>query len=219
MFILEEKNSPRLDKTYISSLPKIAFEGEINIVNTNEELENCVAELIKEKMIGFDTESRPAFQRGQYFPISLLQFSTLKKAYIVQRKYIDMEILRPIFESESLKKVGIALHEDRRKMNKDLGVDFILDGFVDLSYIARKKGIIQIGARSLSARYLEATISKSAQTSNWANKELTEKQLTYAATDSWVCLKIYPHLVKDDTDYHQILADQAREAEEEENSN
>lgn len=213
MFTLEESPSPRLEKSYISSLPKIAFEGEIILVNSNEQLKRCVEMLLKEKMIGFDTESRPAFKRGQYFPISILQFSTLKKAYIVQRKFIDMEILRPIFESETLKKVGIALHEDRRKMNKDLGVEFILSGFVDLSYIARKKGIIQIGARSLSARYLEATISKSSQTSNWANEELTEKQLLYAATDSWVCLKIYPHLVNDDTDYHQLLADQEKESE------
>ena len=177
-------------------------------------------ELKKEKMIGFDTESRPAFKRGQYFPISLLQFSTLNKAFLIQRKYIDMEILRPIFESEEIKKVGIALHEDRRKLNKDLGVDFVLAGFVDLSYIARKKGIIQIGARSLAARYLEATISKSAQTSNWSIKNLSPKQLNYAATDSWVCLKIHPYLIKDETDYHQILADEkkiadaAKEAEE-----
>ena len=192
-------------------LPRVAFEGEIIVVQNNDQLKQCVSELVKESEIGFDTESKPAFKRGQYFPISLIQLSTLTKAFIIQRKFVDIKYIRPIFESEKIKKIGIALHEDLRKMRTELDLDYDVAGFVDLSAIARKKGIIQIGARSLSARYLKQTISKSAQTSNWAKKDLTSKQLTYAATDSWICLRIYPHLIKDDTDYHKMLEDLANE--------
>ena len=43
----------------------------------------------------------------------------------------------------------------------------------------------------LTALLLGFRISKSAQTSNWDSDQLNEKQISYAATDAWVCLKIY----------------------------
>lgn len=202
---MEEIKSPRLEKNYINSLPRIQFEGKIILINNDNVLKDCIQKLSKKKYIGFDTESKPAFKRGQYFPISLIQLSTEDTTYIIQRKYISVSILIPLLESTKVKKIGVALHEDMRKLASDLETEFTPKGFIDLSKIAREKGIIQIGARSLSARYLDKTISKSAQTSNWALKKLDQKQLIYAATDSWICLKIYPKLMADKTDYHAIL--------------
>jgi ribonuclease D len=50
------------------------------------------------------------------------------------------------------------------------------------------------GLKKLSSIVLGHRISKSQQVSNWDADTLTEAQLRYAATDAWICLKIYNEL-------------------------
>ncbi|HLP45911.1 MAG TPA: 3'-5' exonuclease domain-containing protein 2, partial [Candidatus Kapabacteria bacterium] len=78
-------------------------------------------------------------------------------------------------------------------------------GFIDLCKIAKEKGIIQVGARALTARYLGRRLVKTAQKTNWAQSRLSHKQQVYAASDAWICLEIYPHLLADPTDYRQFI--------------
>ncbi|MCB0280025.1 MAG: hypothetical protein KDD94_11000, partial [Calditrichaeota bacterium] len=75
---------------------------------------------------------------------------------------------------------------------------------IDLSSLASKKGIIQIGIQALVARYINRYISKRQQRSNWENDVLSKQQQVYAATDAWICLKLYPELIADETDYRQF---------------
>ena len=84
-------------------------------------------------------------------------------------------------------------------------------GFIDLSQIAKEKGIIQIGARGLTARYIGRRLVKTAQKTNWALPHLTRKQQIYAASDAWICLQIYPYLMADLTDYHQFIEEESEE--------
>ncbi len=199
--ILLEQN--RLSKEYVNSLSVIRFEGDVQIVNDQRRAEKVVKKLLKEKLLGFDTESKPSFKPGISHPISLIQIATLETSYLFQVNGNGLiPILTPLLTSRKIKKVGIGLAHDINKLKGFNGIQ--LEGLIDLSTIAREKGIIQTGARGLTARYLQRRLVKTAQTTNWARHELSEKQKIYAATDAWVCLKIYPLLLKDKIDYKKF---------------
>lgn len=200
MALLEQN---RLSRDYINSLPIIRFEGDVQVINESETAKKVVKKLYKEKILGFDTESKPSFKPGVSHPISLIQVSTLKTSYLFQVNGNGLiPLLEPLLTSKKVKKVGVGLAHD---INKLKGFnDIVLNGLIDLSLIAREKGIIQTGARGLTARYLQKRLVKTAQTTNWARLELSEKQKNYAATDAWVCLKIYPLMLKDKIDYKKF---------------
>lgn len=200
---LPEQN--RLSKEYVSSLEAIRFCGEISVVSAHEEVEIACEELSSYNELGFDTESRPSFRKGISYPVSLVQLSTSSKSFLFQLNGngLPKELVR-IFSNPEIKKIGIGIKEDIKKL-KEVEL-FDEKGFVDLGDIASEKGIIQFGARALSARYLGKKIVKSAQKTNWARRDLTEKQKIYAATDAWVCLQIYPILLADQTDYREYAS-------------
>jgi ribonuclease D len=190
----------RICKDYINSLPIIEFKGEIITVNSMELLEKSIKKLKKEKMLGFDTESRPSFKKGISYPISLIQLASKKRVYLLQLKKLpDISALNEIFKSNKIMKIGVDTDSDLMKLK--LLYNFETNNFVDIGQMAKVKGIIQFGAKNLSSRYLQQRISKASQTSNWAKDKLTGKQMKYAATDAWICLKIYPHLIRDKINY------------------
>jgi len=189
-----------ISKDYINSLPIIKFRGPIKIIDNRADLNQCLDHLNSEEIVGFDTETRPAFHKGQSYPISLIQLSSSNNVYIIQIKLTGFTpALKDFFENENTLKVGVAIHDDIKKL-RELK-KFNPEGFIDLSTIASDKKIIQTGLKALSARYLDHRISKSAQTSNWSRPDLTHKQKVYAATDAWISLKIYPHLLADTYEY------------------
>jgi ribonuclease D len=203
----------RLSREYINSLPIIRFEGEVVMVTSEEQANEAIAELTKEVRVGFDTESRPAFTKGKSYPISLLQFSSEEKAYLFQLKKTGFpDILVEFLENEHIKKIGVGIKNDIEKMQELR--PFKDSGFIDLSKIAAEKGIIQVGLRGLTARYMEHRITKTAQKTNWAMPQLTLKQQIYAASDAWICLRLYPLLLSDKSTYHQFIEAEERERQE-----
>ncbi len=191
----------RLSKEYINTLPIIKFVGNVSVIDDVDSAEYAIEFLMNERLIGFDTESRPAFKKGISYPISLIQFSTEDKAFLFQiDKTGFFDSLKSLLENEKVKKIGIGIDADNKKL-QELSSDIKTAGFIDLKKLAEKKGIVQSGARALSARYLKHRISKNAQRSNWALPKLSNKQIKYAATDAWICVKIYPLLLKDDYKY------------------
>jgi ribonuclease D len=197
----------RLSREYINSLSVINFEGKVVVVNSLEQEREIAEQLRKESCIGFDTESRPSFKKGICYPISLLQLATSSTAYLFQLKKTGFsDHLAELLEDEAIKKVGIGIKHDLDKL-KELR-DINTNGFIDLSKLAEKKGIIQVGARALTARYIKRRLVKSAQKTNWSKSELTPKQQRYAACDAWICLQIYPLLLNDLTDYRQFIEEE-----------
>lgn len=193
----------RLSSDYINTLPAIHFEGEVMVVDTHALEEEIIQELNEEPWVGFDTESKPAFQKGVSYPISLVQLATVSAAYLFQiQKTGFTQALTDFLSKESTKKIGIGIKSDLEKL-QELKT-FTPRGFIDLGNLAAEKGIIQVGARSLTARYLGHRLVKSSQKTNWAQPDLTQKQQIYAASDAWICLKIYPLLTDDPTDYRQF---------------
>lgn len=192
----------RLSSQYINSLPIIRFRGEMIVINTPELAETHLPDLYRQTAIGFDTESRPSFKKGISYPLSLVQLATHDTAYLLQIEKIQLPgILADLLSNRKIKKIGIGTKNDLEKLQAIR--PFRPNNFLDLSTFAAQRGIIQVGARALTARYLEQRLTKNAQRSNWSKFPLTEKQKLYAATDAWVCLQIYPLLMADTSDYRQ----------------
>lgn len=197
----------RLSSSYINSLPIIRFRGRIILVNDRKQANRVIRKISKQSHIGMDTESRPSFSKGISYPPSIIQFATQNTAYLFRLGALRFpDTLVALFENKNVAKIGIGLTDDIKKLQNLR--DFKISNCIDLSKIAEKKGIIQVGARALTARYLKHRLTKSAQTSNWALPNLSEKQKIYAATDAWVCLQIYPFLISDQSNYQQETLEQ-----------
>lgn len=179
-----------IPKEEIQHLPLIRFQGKIHLIETEKALNEAIRSMSKQKTWGFDTETKPTFIKGDYNHTALLQFATIQEAYLIRVSLLGIpKRLKSFLEDPEYKKIGISLRDDLKDMRKL--EPFSPEGFIDLNNIAKELGIVQIGMRSLTGIFLQSRISKSQQTSNWENSELSAAQQSYAATDAWVCFKIY----------------------------
>jgi len=136
--------------------------------------------------IGFDSESRPSFNKGEHYPISLIQLATETEAFLVRINKLNYppELTR-ILSNPSITKIGLGLKGELRDIEKYSSSKCV--SFVDLE---------QRGVRALAGFFFKGRISKKAQKSNWEKFNLSESQILYAATDAWVVLKIYREMMK-----------------------
>lgn len=178
----------------LAEFPLSSFEGVIHVIERPEELEKAVKYLNNQSVIGFDTESRPAFKKGQIFPVSLLQLSTSDQAFLFR---INKTGLHPslvkILASPNILKIGVAIRDDIKILQKL--AHFKPSGFIELQDLVKEYGIENFSLKKLSAIVLGFRISKSQRLTNWEADELTEQQLIYGATDAWVSCEIYKQLL------------------------
>ncbi len=192
---MELSFSAKITNEQMFGLPVIAFPGPIRVVDTERAIERACEELRQAGVIGFDTETRPSFRAGVVYRVALLQLSTREAAYLFRLNRIPLA--RPILallEDEKVTKVGAAIRGDLRALH-DLR-HFRERGFVDLQQLAPQWGIEEKSVRKLSAIVLGQRVSKAQRLSNWEAQTLTAKQQLYAATDAWVCVRIYDRLLQ-----------------------
>ena len=179
----------------IDKLPLGVFPGEIKVIDKpGLDYERAIFYLKRQKILGFDTESRPVFSPGQHNNgVALLQLSGPKKAYLFRLQMLGLrKSLCSILASKNIIKVGAASFDDVRGLQRIHG--FEAAGFVDLQKIAWEWGIRDKSVKKLAANILGCRISKAQQLSNWEADTLSEPQKSYAATDAWVCLEMYEKL-------------------------
>ena len=180
----------KLSKEEINYLPLRYFNGKIHIIQTANQAANGCKILIKEKILGFDTETRPAFNKGQSYLPSLLQLAGSKVVYLFQLSKCGLtDELISILTNINIIKSGVAIDQDLIELQKILHFD--PKGFIDIGKIARSKGFPHHGLRGLTAYLLNFRISKSGSTSNWSANQLTKRQIKYAATDAWIGRELY----------------------------
>jgi ribonuclease D len=180
----------KISKAEINELPLIAWEGEIQILESIEEMAAAAAILANESHLGFDTETRPSFKKGDYYPPALIQLATEHCVYLFRiSKTGTFDPLLSILESPDILKTGIAIRDDVKELRAM--EDFTPGGFVEIADITLKLGYENRGLRALAGLLLQGRISKAAQVSNWARPELDNKQVRYAATDAWISREIY----------------------------
>ncbi len=182
-----------LTKDEINLLPIRAWEGDVLLVQSLNELDEALEELWKEPILGFDTETRPTFSKGHTANPAIIQFATETRAYIIRLAHVPLQDdLAELLASPHNLKVGVAINDDMKALARLF--PFTPRGVVDLAALARVCGVQAQGLRTLAACLLGFRISKSAQCSNWENAVLTPQQIKYAATDAWVGRKIYLQL-------------------------
>jgi len=184
----------KIPKNVLDKLPVQSFEGEIFFISDEKSLNEIIHYLQKNDVLGFDTETRPAFKKGIIYNVSLLQLATSDKAFLFKLDKLGLpNKLVQILENKNIVKVGVAVRDDLKALRKIR--KFTPNAFIELQSFSDEFGIEDNGLKKLTANLLNFRISKGARLTNWSNEVYTEVQLKYAATDAWVSYLIYEKLL------------------------
>jgi|SRR3954467_4818773 ribonuclease D len=178
-----------ISREAINELPIRRYEGEVRLVETPADLEQAAADFAGERVVGFDTETRPAFRVGQHYPPALAQVATGRAVYLFQLAQPEGSAVLAALLGSPTVKAGVGLAEDLRQLQPLF--PFTPAAIVDLGSVARRHGLERSGVRALAALFLGIRIPKGIKTSNWAARRLSAAQIAYAATDAWACREIY----------------------------
>jgi ribonuclease D len=179
-----------ITKDEINKYPLYIFEGIITLIETEEEALTAVKLLKNESILGFDTETRAAFRKGESYNVSLLQLATETHAYLFRlNKFPMIQELADILADPNIVKTGVAIKDDIKALKKLM--PFTEENFVDLADVAKEQNIVNFGLRALTAICLKKRLSKNSKVSNWAQPKLTPAQIAYAACDAVVGFQIY----------------------------
>ena len=166
----------------------------IHLLQTAAQFEGARAAILGAGFVGFDTESKPTFAKGELASgPHVVQFALREQAFIVR---VDGQaacaFIKSIVEAPGVVKVGFGLQSDRAALLSKLGASIL--PVVDLAGALRKTGSRQtVGAKAAVAMILGRRLqkSKSVTTSNWARQTLLPKQLIYAANDAYAALAVF----------------------------
>lgn len=184
------KQAPSISKEEIATLPVRRYEGEIRLVETAADLELAMADIAVERIVGFDTETRPSFRKGEVYLPALVQAATARRVYLFQLRWCAVhEAVTHLLTAAHVVKAGVAVAHDLRTLKAVF--PFEACNVVDLGVLARRRGMEQTGLRNLAGLMLGYRIPKGAKTTNWAAPQLSAAQIAYAATDAWACRELY----------------------------
>ena len=184
-----------ISREEMANLPIRRYEGGVCLVTTPQDRARALADLRHESVVGFDTETRPSFRKGESHPTCLVQAATAGAVYLFQLRRPDvLPILAELLAQPHTVKAGVGLAHDLRSLK--LVFPFMEKNVLDLGVVARRCGLGQTGLRNLAGIFLGFRIPKGTRTSNWAAAQLSAQQIIYAATDAWVCRELFVRFQK-----------------------
>ncbi len=199
-----------IDKQAVNQMPVVAFPGRIHIINDTKQIERAVTALRDSAIVGFDTETRPSFKRGENHHIALLQLSTHSEAYLFRLNKTGVPAsLRQYLEDKSIIKVGLSITDDFHQISGICNCH--PEGFIELQQMVKRYQITDMSLQKIYAILFQQKISKGQQLTNWEAPQLTEPQQRYAAIDAWACLRIYERLLsgafipEQSPYYHEVI--------------
>ena len=168
--------------------------GNVVLVDSPQAAAEARLALLAEVVLGFDTEAKPTFAKGEISTgPHLIQLATATRVYLYPVDRLpDRDGLQAILESPRILKVGFGLGSDLSQLRARLGIE--AQNILDLSRaLPGDKPKQTLGAKTAVAKYFGRRLQKSKHitTSNWAHPRLTERQMLYAANDAHVALKVY----------------------------
>lgn len=185
-----------ISKETLNELPLVSYPGGIDaitVIDTASKAKIALRALSKHHHIGFDTETRPSFQKGKVNKVALLQLSTGEHCYLFRLNRPGIfEIVRPLLENPDILKIGLSVHDDYNALRRR--GDLNPAGFIDLQDYCRAFHIADISLQKIFAILFGQKISKSQRLTNWEAETLNESQQIYAAIDAWACLKMYHYI-------------------------
>ncbi len=182
-----------ISKEALSELPLQHFEGDVVVVEDESKVEELVQELEQHDVIGFDTETKPSFQKGKSNKVALLQLSTNEQGYLFRLNKTGLHpALVRLLENPKIEKIGVGIRDDIRGLQRLQ--PFHHAGFVEMQDFVKSVGIEDTSLRKLAGLVLNIRVSKRQRLSNWEAPRLSPSQIVYAATDAWVALELYDKL-------------------------
>jgi ribonuclease D len=170
----------------------------VRMVKSASDADDALAALSSADVLGFDTESKPTFQKGEVSTgPHLVQLATDDVAYLFQIGAVvganELRVLKAVLESPAILKVGFGLLDDIKRLRSKMGIETA--NVLDLSTAMRRNEKNPLGAKTAVARHFGQALQKSKRitTTNWAMPRLSDKQILYAADDAHVALRLYRH--------------------------
>ncbi len=186
-------NIKSITKEELSTYPQEEFSGRIIVVQTENEVKKVMTHLSSYTLVGFDTETRPAYKRGVTRGVSLMQIATEEECFLIRLNLTGFPACLVDFLSDpNILKIGLSLRDDFLSINRRTRIE--PKGFIDLQQIVPRYGFADISLQKVYALLFRKKISKSQRLSNWEADILSDSQKKYAALDAWACLKIYKTL-------------------------
>lgn len=208
-----------MDKGTISDMKRVVFPGQIHVVTSPEETERCVDYLLTQNVLGFDTETRPAFKKGTHFTCSLLQVATDDSCYLFRLNLTGMTpaIIR-LLTDKTVTKVGLAWKNDTLSLHELQA--FEPGSFIELQDMVNQIGIEDKSLVKIYANLFQERISKAERLSNWERDVLKDSQKMYAAIDAWACVRIYRELLRleETGDYELVIVPEEEKLQYDETS-
>src|SRR5262245_21063536 len=147
------KPARAISREDLAKLPILRYAGRVCVVTTQEELEAARADIRHESVVGIDTETRPAFRKGESYPPSLVQVATARAVYLFQlRRAGVFPALTEMLSDPRIVKAGVGLADDLRALKNVFA--FEEQNAVDVGALARAKGSRQTGVRNLAGIHL-----------------------------------------------------------------
>ncbi len=188
--------SPTITPEEVESYELAVFPGRIKVISTvGRDYKKAIEHLNEQRMIGFDTETKPVFKaNAPRHGTALLQLSSESDAFLFRLNHTGLpRDLADVLSNPCITKIGAAVADDIRGLQKYLY--FEAGRFMDLQQFGSKFGIEEKSVRKMAAIILKLKVSKTQQCSNWEAAHLSPAQQQYAATDAWICLRMYKELL------------------------
>lgn len=192
-----QRGGHRVEKEFIETLPVRQWDGPIELIENERDAERAIQFLYKERVLGFDTETRPSHTRGITYLPSVLQLAGEDRIFVFRLDVCGgVPLTFPLLCHPRKAKVGVAVRDDVRHLQTRAPFD--APGFIDIADFTKKAGVENTGLRALVAHYLgfQMKKSKKIQTSHW-ERELSKEQIKYAANDAWFSRELFLKLEKD----------------------
>ncbi len=185
--------TPTITKDQIAELPVEEYTNRILVIDTEEDVAKAVNYLLNFERVGFDTETRPSFKKGQNYMISLMQLATEEVCFLIRLNKVGIPpVLKEFLISDATLKIGLSLKDDFGAIRKRTDIEPV--NFIDLQNFVGKYDIKEASLQKIYAILFDKKISKGQRLTNWEAETLTESQQKYAALDAWACLRIYNFL-------------------------
>ncbi len=182
-----------ISKEELDTFPLETYDADIVLVDDRTKAALAVDALRRERVLGFDSETRPSFRRGLINRVALVQLATERQCFLFRLNRLGA--YQPLFyllADENVKKVGLSLQNDFLALRQV--ARFEPKGFLDIQQMAKNAGIESMSLQKIYAILFEKKISKRQRLSNWEAEKLSNAQQNYAALDAWSCLRIYNEL-------------------------
>lgn len=184
----------KFDKSIINSLPLVTFPGKIIVVLNEYEADRAVEYLLSCDVLGVDTETRPAFRKGNNHKVALLQVATRKECFLFRLNHLGLpKSLLRLLSNKQVPMVGLSWHDDLMSLHRR--EQFEPGLFIDIQDIIGNLGIVDKSLQKLYANLFGEKISKRQRLTNWEADVLTDRQKEYAAIDAWACIKLYDEIM------------------------